>query len=153
MKRARGKSGYVLAEALVSAALASLAGVLSVTLLIWSARAIDRSQAAEGAIRVLDRLYQETRLASPDALGRPSSGWVGRYQWVRIPARALGDEPGQEPNPKLADAPFPERFVVQWRAGGKVDRRQMQAIVRPAIPEPATPETAVPNAAAPEPSR
>jgi type II secretory pathway pseudopilin PulG len=146
-RRAAGKRGYVLAEALVSAALASLAGVLAVTLLIWSARAIDRSQAAEGAIRVLDRLYQEARLASPDALRRPSSGWFGRYQWVRIPGRALGDEPGQEPDPKLADAPVPVRFVVQWRTGGKVDRRQLQAIVRPAIPEPAPPEAADPEAA------
>jgi type II secretory pathway pseudopilin PulG len=136
VKRAAGaKRGYVLAEALVSAALASLAGVLAVTLLIWSARSIDRSQAAEGAIRVLDRLYQESRLASPEALGRPGSGYVGRYQWVRIPSRPLGDDPGQPPDPKFADSPIPLRFVVQWTAGGRTDRRQMQAIVRPAIPE------------------
>jgi type II secretory pathway pseudopilin PulG len=133
MRAAGAKRGYVLAEALVSAALASLAGVLAVTLLIWSARSIDRSQAAEGAIRVLDRLYQECRLASPEALGRPASGWVGRYQWVRIPGRSLGDAPGQAPDPKLADAPIPVRLVVQWTAGGKTDRRQLQAIVRPAI--------------------
>ncbi|HWF77293.1 MAG TPA: hypothetical protein VN694_08965 [Caulobacteraceae bacterium] len=146
-RAARGRRGYVLAEALVSAALASLAGVLAVTLLIWSARSIDRSQAAEGAIRVLDRLYQESRLASPDALGRPSSGWFGRYQWVRIPGRALSDELGEEPDPKLADSPIPVRFVVQWRAGGKADRRQLQAIVRPAIPEPTPPSPASPEPA------
>ncbi|HEX3407786.1 MAG TPA: hypothetical protein VHS81_11155 [Caulobacteraceae bacterium] len=133
MKTAGGNRGYVLAEALVSAALASLAGVLAVTLLIWSARSIDRSQAAEGAVRVLDRLYQESRLATPDALGRPASGYVGRYQWVRIPGRALSDELGQEPDPKLADSPVPLRFVVQWTAAGKTDRRQLQAMVRPAI--------------------
>jgi type II secretory pathway pseudopilin PulG len=133
MRRARTARGYVLAEALVSAALASLAGVLAVTLLIWSARAIDRAQAAEGAMRVLDRLYQESRLASPAALAQPASGYVGRYQWVRIPGRSLGDTPGQQPDPKLADAPTPERFVVLWIAGGKPTRTQLQAIVRPAI--------------------
>ncbi len=137
MTRSAGaKRGYVLAEALVSAALASLAGVLAVTLLIWSARSIDRSQSAEGAVRVLDRLYQECRLASPDALGRPASGYVGRYQWVRIPGRALSDGAGQEPDPKLADSPIPVRLVVQWTAGGRPDRRQLQAIVRPAIAAP-----------------
>ena len=133
MRRAGGTRGYVLAEALGSAALASLAGVLAVTLLIWSARAIDRAQAGEGAVRVLDRLYQESRLASPEALGRPASGYVGRYQWVRIPGRSLGDEPGQDPDPRLADAPTPVRFVVQWTAGGKPARTQLQAIVRPAM--------------------
>lgn len=138
MRRARGgKRGYILAEALVSAALASLAGVLAVTLLVWSARTIDRAQSAVGAIRVLDRLYQESRLASPEALGRPASGYVGRYQWVRIPGRPLGDVAGQEPDLKLADSPIPVRLVVQWTAGGKADRRQLQAIVRPAITEPA----------------
>jgi hypothetical protein len=136
MRAAGGTRGYVLAEALVSAALASLAGGLAVTLLIWSARSIDRSQSAEGAIRVLDRLYQECRLTSPEALGRPASGWVGRYQWVRIPGRPLSDEAGQEPDPKLADAPIPVRLVVQWTAGGKTDRRQLQAVVRPAIQAP-----------------
>ena len=133
---AAAKRGYVLAEALVSAALASLAGVLAVTLLIWSARSIDRSQSAEGAIRVLDRLYQECRLASPEALGRPASGYFGRYQWVRIPSRALSDDAGRDPDPKLADSPIPVRLVVQWTAGGRTDRRQLQAVVRPAIAEP-----------------
>jgi type II secretory pathway pseudopilin PulG len=128
----KASSGYVLAEALVSAALASLAGVLAVTLLIWSAERIDRAQSAEGAIRVLDRLYEESRLATPDALGRPASGFVGRYQWVRVPGRALGDDNGPPPDPKLAYAPIPVKFYVQWTAGGRTERRQLQAIVRPA---------------------
>jgi type II secretory pathway pseudopilin PulG len=129
----RGRAGgYILAEALVSAALASLAGVLAVTLLMWSAGTINRAQSTLGAIRVLDRLYEESRLAAPDALGRPASGVIGRYQWVRVPGRPLGESPGLAPDAKLADAPVPLRFFVQWSAGGRTERRQLQAIVRPA---------------------
>ncbi len=133
MSRRGGRAGgYILAEALVSAALASLAGVLAVTLLIWSAQTIDKAQSSLGAIRVLDRLYEESRLASPDALGRPASGVLGRYQWVRVPGRPLGEAPGLAPDPKFVDAPTPVRFFVQWTAAGKTERRQLQAIVRPA---------------------
>jgi type II secretory pathway pseudopilin PulG len=129
--------GYVLAEALVSAALASLAGGLAVTLLVWSAASVDRAQSAEGAIRVLDRLYEESRLATPAALGRPASGFIGRYQWIRAPGRSLGDAPGLADDLRFAYSPVPVRFVVQWRAGGRTERRQLQAIVRPAGQEPA----------------
>jgi len=130
--RRAGARGYILAEALVSAALASLAGALAVTLLIWSAQSIDRSQSALGAIRVLDRLYEEARLATPDALGRPASGYIGRYQWVRIGGRSLDDTAAYAADPKLAYAPIPVRFYVQWSAAGRTERRTLQAIVRPA---------------------
>ena len=131
-RRARRLRGYVLAEALVSAAIASLAGVLAVTLLIWAAEKIDRAQSSLGAIRALDRLYEEARLATPAALGRPASGMLGRYQWVRAPGRPLGEPPGAAPDPKLADAPVPIRFTVAWMAAGKLERRQLQALVRAA---------------------
>jgi hypothetical protein len=125
MRRSRsGARGYILAEALISAAIASLAGALSVMLLIWSAEAVDRSQSSIGAMRALDRLYEESRLLSPDALNRPGSGVLGRYQWVRSPTRALGDE--------TPYAPVPVRFFVQWTAGGKLERRTIQALIRPA---------------------
>jgi type II secretory pathway pseudopilin PulG len=127
-RRARG---YILAEALVSAALASLAGVLAVTLLIWSVESIERAQASLGAIRALDRLYEEARLETPADLGRPRSGVLGRYQWVRVPSRSLAETSGLPPDPKFVDAPVPVRFVVQWTAGGRSQRRQLQAIVRP----------------------
>lgn len=123
MTRRRRVRGYILAEAVVSAALASLAGVLAVTLLIWSAEAIDRSQSSVGAMRVLERLYEESRLLTPDALNRPASGVLGRYQWIRSPSRSLEDD--------LPYAPVPVRFVVQWTSGGRLERRQIQAIVRP----------------------
>jgi hypothetical protein len=129
--------GYVLAEALVSAALASLAGGLAVTLLVWSAASVDRAQSAEGAIRVLDRLYEESRIETPDALGRPASGFIGRYQWVRVPGQSLGEAPGLADDPKFAYAPVLVRFVVQWRAAGRTERRQLQATVRPAGQAPA----------------
>ena len=133
MSRRRGRArGYILAEALVSAALASLAGVLAVTLLIWTAATMDRAQSGEGAVHVLDRLYEESRLATPDALGRPASGYIGRYQWVRVPGRSLGDAPGLADDPKYAYAPVPLHFVVQWSAAGRTERRELQAIVRPA---------------------
>jgi hypothetical protein len=125
MSRSRGgPRGYILAEALISAAIASLAGALSVTLLIWSAEAIARSQSSIGAMRALDRLYEESRLLPPDALNRPGSGVLGRYQWIRSPSRALGDE--------TPFAPVPVRFLVQWTSGGKVERRMIQAVIRPA---------------------
>jgi hypothetical protein len=120
VRRARG---YILAEALVSAAIASLAGLLSVTLLIWSAEAIDRAQSSVGAMRVLSRLYEESRLLTPDDLGRPASGYLGRYQWVRSPGPSLDRDRDY--------SPAPVHFTVQWTAGGRVERRQLQAIVRP----------------------
>lgn len=129
-KRA-GRRGYILAEALVSAALASLAGVLAVTLLIWSAESIDRAQSSLGAMRALDRLYEEARLETPADLGRPRSGVVGRYQWIRVPGRSLADASALPPDPKFVNAPVPVRFVVQWAAGGRTQRRQLEAIVRP----------------------
>ena len=121
--RRRHARGYILAEAVVSAALASLAGVLAVTLLIWSAEAIDRSQSSVGAMRVLERLYEESRLLTPDALNRPANGVLGRYQWIRAPSRSLEDD--------LPYSPVPVRFVAQWTSGGRIERRQIQAIVRP----------------------
>ena len=123
MTRRRRVRGYILAEAVVSAALAALAGTLAVTLLIWSAEAIDRSQSSVGAMRVLERLYEESRLLTPDALNRPANGVSGRYQWIRAPSRSLEDD--------LPYSPVPVRFVVQWTSGGRIERRQIQAIVRP----------------------
>jgi hypothetical protein len=122
-RRRPAARGYVLAEALISAAIASLAGVLAVTLLIWSAEAIDRSQSSVGAMRALGRLYEESRLLTPDELNRPGSGMLGRYQWIRSPGRSLDSD--------LPYAPTPVRFFVQWISGGRVERREIQAIVRP----------------------
>ncbi|HEY1752021.1 MAG TPA: hypothetical protein VGG29_12200 [Caulobacteraceae bacterium] len=137
MSRRRLKA-YVLAEALISAAVASLAGTLAVTLLIWSAQSIDRSQTSIGAMKALDRLYEESRLLSPSALGRPASGVLGRFQWLRIPSASLAV--GAD-DPKLAYAPTPLRLVVRWTSGGRVEQRQLTAIVRPlqtAPPQPAS---------------
>ena len=136
MSRAGRLRGYVLAEALVSAAIASLAGVLSVTLLIWSAEKVDQAQSSLGAVRVLDRLYEEARLETPAGLDRPRSGVLGRYRWVRVPGRPLSEAPGVAPDAKLADAPIPVRFFVEWSAGGKLQRRRLETLVRAAGKEP-----------------
>jgi hypothetical protein len=129
MTRRLAFRGYVLAEALISAAIASLAGVLAVTLLIWSAEAIDRSQSSVGAMRALGRLYEESRLLTPDELNRPASGALGRYQWIRSPGRALDSD--------MPYAPVPVRFFVGWTSGGRQERREIQVIVRPGAKDPA----------------
>ena len=126
--RRRGPGGYILAEAMVSAALAALCGALALTLLVWSGEAIDRAQSSLGAIRALDRLYEESRLLPPRELGRPSNGVLGRYNWIRAPGVSL--------DPTKDYAPVPVRFFVQWTAAGRVERREMQAIVRPASAAP-----------------
>jgi hypothetical protein len=123
--------GYILAEALISAAIASLAGVLSVTLLIWSAEAIDRAQSGVGATRELARLYEESRLMTPDDLGRPASGLLGRYTWVRSPSAPLDRDNDY--------SPVPVRFTVQWMAGGRLQRMSLQTIVRPSARPAAAP--------------
>jgi hypothetical protein len=129
--RRRAPRGYILAEAMVSAALTSLCGVLAVTLLIWSGQAIDRAQSSVGAMRALERLYEESWLLPAADLGRPASGVLGRYQWIRTPGPSL--------DPTSDYAPAPVHFYVQWFAAGKLERRQLQAIVRPAAPAAATP--------------
>jgi hypothetical protein len=123
--------GYILAEALISAAIASLAGVLSVTLLIWSAEAIDRAQSGVGATRELSRLYEESRLLTPDDLGRPANGVAGRYGWARSPQAPLDRD--------TEYSPVPVRFTVQWMAGGRVERMSLQTIVRPSARPSAAP--------------
>jgi type II secretory pathway pseudopilin PulG len=124
MRRPRRRArGYILAEALISAAIASLTGLLSVTLLIWSAEAIDRAQSAVGATQVLSRLYEEARTLTPDDLGRPANGMIGRYQWVRAPGLSLDRDNDY--------SPAPVRFVVAWTAGGKPQRMMIEAVMRP----------------------
>jgi type II secretory pathway pseudopilin PulG len=129
--RPRRARGYILAEALVSAAIASLAGALAVTLLIWSAEAIDRAQSSVGATRELSRLYEESRLLTPDDLGRPAFGAAGRYHWIRAPSAPLDRDNSY--------SPVPVRFTVRWMAGGRLEQMSVQAIVRPSASPAATP--------------
>jgi hypothetical protein len=131
-RRGAGRArGYILAEALISAAIASLTGLLAVTLLIWSAEAIDRAQSSVGATRQLARLYEESRLLTPDDLGRPASGVLGRYTWIRSPGLAFDRDNDY--------SPAPVRFTVQWMAGGRLERMSLQAIVRPSARPAAAP--------------
>jgi type II secretory pathway pseudopilin PulG len=133
-RRRRGARGYILAEALVSAAIASLAGLLSVTLLIWSAEAVDRAQSTVGATQVLSRLYEEARTLTPDDLGRPATGVLGRFTWVRSPGPSLDRDNDY--------SPAPVHFVVQWMAGGQPQRMLLESVIRPsARPDAARPKT------------
>jgi hypothetical protein len=113
---------------MVSAALAAMCGVLAVTLLIWAGEAIDRAQSSVGAIRALERLYEESRLLTPRELARPASGVLGRYAWIRAPGVPL--------DPTKDDAPTPVRFFVRWTAAGRLERRELQAIIRPTAAAP-----------------
>jgi type II secretory pathway pseudopilin PulG len=131
----RGARGYILAEALVSAAIASLAGLLSVTLLIWSAEAVDRAQSTVGATQVLSRLYEEARTLTPDDLARPASGAMGRYSWVRSPGASLDRDNDY--------SPAPVHFVVQWMAGGQPQRMLLETVIRPSA-RPGTPKPGTP---------
>ncbi|HVN02369.1 MAG TPA: hypothetical protein VMT68_19375 [Caulobacteraceae bacterium] len=121
--RRRAARGYILAETMVSAALAGLCGAMAVTLLVWASAAIDRAQSSVGAMRALERLYEEARLLPANELGRPANGVMGRYAWIRAPGPAL--------DATAPDAPIPVRFLVQWTAAGRLERRGLQAVVRP----------------------
>jgi type II secretory pathway pseudopilin PulG len=117
--RSRRARGFILVDALVSVALAALTGAVAVTLLVWTARSLDRSQARLEAAALVERLYEEARLASPDDLSAAASGQAGRYRWRRLP---LG----------LVDRPFgagPQRIrlEVAWRAGGQPQSSHVEA--------------------------
>ncbi len=121
MRRApfRRVRGFILVEALVSVALAALTGAVAVTLLVWTAQSLERSQARLEAATLVEQLYEEARLATPADLGRPADGQIGRYHWRRLP---LG----------LVDQPFgagPERvrLDVTWRAGGRPQTSHVEA--------------------------
>ena len=82
------RSGFILAEALVSLGLAALTGALALTLLVWAARTIDRAGARMEAATVIERLYEEARLASPADLRAVTSGTAGGCRAGRSTAPA-----------------------------------------------------------------
>jgi hypothetical protein len=115
--------GYVLAEALISAAIAAVTAGLSITLLAWSVRSVAASQASLGAVRVLGRVYEESRLLPPGALGGVGQGQMGRYHWTRIPRPSLDS--------RFAAAPVPVRMVVSWTQNSQVQTRELDAVIAP----------------------
>jgi type II secretory pathway pseudopilin PulG len=136
-RRSRRLAGFVLAEALVSAAIAALTAGLAVTLLAWSARSVSESQASLGAVRVQERVYEEARLLTPAALGMMGQGTMGRYRWLRTSGPRLDS--------RFEDAPVPLRITVTWTAGGRPWSRTLEALVAPGS---APPGTVVPAKAA-----
>ncbi|MDO9337705.1 MAG: hypothetical protein Q7T61_15015 [Caulobacter sp.] len=115
------EGGFILAEALVSLGLAALTGALALTLLVWAARTIDRAQARIAAATVIERLYEEARLATPADLRAMTSGKTGRYSWRRLPR-----------GPVEAAAPAGAqrvRLEATWTAGGRPDRSVIDAVV------------------------
>ena len=115
------RGGFILAEALVSLGLAALTGALALTLLVWAARTIDRARARMEAATVIERLYEEARLATPADLRAVASGTSGRYRWRRLPR---GPVLIAQPNGAQR-----VRLEASWIAGGRPDRSIVEAVV------------------------
>lgn len=115
------RGGFILAEALVSLGLAALTGALALTLLVWAARTIDRAQARMEAATVIERLYEEARLATPADLRAMTAGSAGRYRWRRLPR---GPVEAAQPNGAQR-----VRLEATWSAGGRPDRSAIEAVV------------------------
>jgi type II secretory pathway pseudopilin PulG len=115
------KSGFILAEALVSLGLAALTGTLALTLLVWAARTIDRAQARMAAATVVEQLYEEARLTTPADLRAVTSGRTGRYRWRRLPRG-----PVERSIPNGAQR---VRLEVTWTAGARPDRSVIDAVI------------------------
>ncbi|MDQ0465743.1 type II secretory pathway pseudopilin PulG [Caulobacter ginsengisoli] len=111
--------GYILVDALVSVALAAVTGAVAVTLLVWTAHSLERSKARLEAATVVERLYEEARLASPVQLASPAGGQIGRYRWRRLPL-GLVDRP-------FGAGPQRVRLEVTWRAGGRPQSDRVEA--------------------------
>jgi type II secretory pathway pseudopilin PulG len=117
----RARRGFILVEALVSVALAGLTAAAAITLLVWTARTIDRAQARMDAATVVERIYEEARLAGPAGLGAPASGVSGRFRWRRMPL-GLFDR-------TFGAGPRRIRIEVTWTAGARPDRSVIEALV------------------------
>ena len=115
------KSGFILAEALVSLSLAALTGTLALTLLVWAARTIDRAQARMAAATVVEQLYEQARLTTPADLRAMTSGRTGRYRWRRLPRG-----PVEAASPNGAQR---VRLEVTWTAGARPDRSVIDAVI------------------------
>ena len=124
----RRAGGYVLAEALVSAALAAMASTLAIVLLIWAAAAVDRAQSSVGAMRVMERVYEESRLLTPSQLYTSARGVLGRYSWSRTSGPKLDQ--------RFDFAPAPVRITVRWTASGRAEERHLDALIAPGAAPP-----------------
>lgn len=115
------REGFILAEAVVSLSLAALTGALSLTLLTWAVRAIDRGEARMGAATVIEQIYEEARVASPAQLATTASGRIGRYQWRRIPQGPV--------DRRVPNGAQRIRLEATWTAGARPDRSVIGAVV------------------------
>lgn len=133
MKRVKG---YILVDALVSVALAALTGAVATTLLVWTAHSLERSQARGEAAVLMQRLYEEARLASPADLAAPAGGQAGGFRWRRTPL-GLVDRP-------FGAGPQRVRLDLAWRAGGEAQASHIEAWVTPPGAEAGAPAEAAP---------
>ena len=84
---------------------------------------METSQASIGAERVLERVYEESRLLTPNALAGVGQGVYGRYRWMRSPRGRL--------DASVDAAPVPVRLTVWWTAAGRAQSRSLEALVAP----------------------
>lgn len=113
--------GFVLAEALVAAALAALSMAFALKLLAWT---VERGQSAGNtlqAVRVIERIYEESLADPAAARSRPSAGQTGRFFWSRA---ALSPDPARVREPVSV-----VRIEVRWRERSRVKRLALDAVV------------------------
>ena len=122
-RRPRSAAGFILAEALVSAAIAGLAATLAILVLITVAGQLERAAAERGAARLTRAVYEEARLASAAQLKGVATGQVGRYGWLRNGGGALSRD--------LPDSPVNVRIDVRWTVHGRAYRHSVQAVIAP----------------------
>jgi len=119
-----GARGFILAEAVVSTAIAGLAATLAIIVLITVSGQLERASAERGAARLTQAVYEEARLASAAQLNGVATGQIGRYSWLR-----KGSGPV---NRDLPDSPVDVRIDVRWAVRGQPYKHSVRAVIAPA---------------------
>ncbi len=122
-RRRRVLRGFVIAEALVSTVIASLAVSLALALFASAVQTILEARASRGATRALQAVYEQARLETPDELGRRAFGRMGRYGWSVTPKGPL--------DRKLEFGPQVVRMEVRWAVARGPRRVALDAIILP----------------------
>lgn len=122
-RRQKGAAGFILVEALVSAAVAGLAAALAILVLVTVAGQLERAAAERGAAQLTRAVYEEARLTPAAQLKGAATGQVGRYAWLRTGGGAL--------SPDLPDSPVKVRIDVRWTVHGRPYRHGVQAVIAP----------------------
>ena len=123
-RRRPGARGFILAEAIISTAIAGLAATLAIVVLITVSGQLEKASAERGAARLTRAVYEEARLASVTQLNGVATGQVGRYSWLRKGSGAVDRD--------LPDSPVDVRIDVRWTVRGRPYRHSVRAVIAPA---------------------